>query len=64
MKKEPPFKITNRILQLLQDISHELGGLAGAKLDLAPKKDIIEVSNAITLYNNCSIDCLFANYLP
>jgi hypothetical protein len=92
MKKEPPFKITNRILELLQDISHELGILAGAKLDLAPitlrrnnqiktiqsslaiegntlsidqitsimegkrvlapKKDIIEVNNAITLYNN------------
>ncbi|MCC8369335.1 MAG: palindromic element RPE3 domain-containing protein [Rickettsia endosymbiont of Oxypoda opaca] len=95
MNNKPPFQITNNILELLQNISHELGVLLGAKLYcppvklrknnriktihsslaiegntlsikqitdlingkrvLAPEKDIIEVNNAIKLYNNLNI---------
>ncbi|WP_341793408.1 MULTISPECIES: Fic family protein [unclassified Rickettsia] len=95
MNNKPPFQITNKILELLQNISHELGVLFGAKLYcppiklrknnhiktihsslaiegntlsinqitdlingkrvLAPEKDIIEVNNAIKLYNNLNI---------
>ena len=91
MKHLPPFKITHKILNLSQKISHELGLLNGAKLYpvpielrrknmiqtihsslaiegnmlnesqvtaiinskrvLAPQKDIIEVKNAIKVYN-------------
>jgi len=92
MNKNPPFRITEKILELVQSISHELGVLSGAKLSIvpinlrknnqiktiqsslaiegntltidqitdiingrrviAPKKEIIEVNNAIKLYNN------------
>jgi len=95
MHNKPPFQITNKILGLLQDISYELGILAGSKLYsqpiklrknnqiktihsslaiegnnlsieqitdlidgkrvLAPKKDILEVKNAIKLYNDLNI---------
>ena len=34
MKNTPPFTINNKILSLVQDISHELGVLSGAKLSL------------------------------
>lgn len=33
---KPPFRITNKILELAQGIGHELGILSGAKLDLPP----------------------------
>lgn len=92
MNNKPSFHITNKILQLSQAISYELGVLLGAKLYvppiklrknnriktihsslaiegntlsvtqitdlingkrvLAPKKDIIEVNNAIIVYDN------------
>lgn len=95
MNHTPPFQITNKIIELLQNISHELGVLFGAKLYLppitlrknnhiktihsslaiegntlsikqvtdlingkrvlGPHKDIIEVNNAIKLYNNLNI---------
>ncbi|MEY4463472.1 MAG: hypothetical protein RLZZ81_443 [Pseudomonadota bacterium] len=95
MHNKPPFQITNKILVLLQDISYELGILAGSKLYsqpiklrknnqiktihsslaiegnslsveqitdiingkrvLAPEKDILEVNNAIKLYNDLTI---------
>jgi Fic family protein len=95
MNNKPPFQITNKILGLLQDISYELGILAGSKLYsqpiklrknnqiktihsslaiegnslsveqitdiingkrvLAPEKDILEVNNAIKLYNDLTI---------
>jgi len=95
MNNKPPFQITNKILELLQDISYELGILVGAKLYtspiklrknnqiktlqsslaiegnslsveqitdiingkrvLAPEKDILEVKNAIKLYNDLTI---------
>ncbi len=95
MSNRPPFQITNTILVLLQDISYELGVLAGSKLYsqpiklrknnqiktihsslaiegnnlsikqitdlidgkrvLAPEKDILEVKNAIKLYNDLTI---------
>lgn len=92
MQIYPSFKITNKILALLQSIAHELGVMSGAKIALppiklrknnqiktiqsslaiegntlsidqvtdildgkrvlAPQKDIIEVKNAIRLYDN------------
>ncbi|BBJ31623.1 hypothetical protein RAS_07320 [Rickettsia asiatica] len=92
MNNRPPFQITNKILELSQDVSYELGILAGSKLYsqpiklrknnqiktihsslaiegnslsveqitdiingkrvLAPEKDILEVNNAIKLYND------------
>jgi Fic family protein len=92
MNYKPPFRITNKILELAQDVGHELGLMSGAKLDLppiilrknnqiktiqsslaiegntlsidqvtaviegkrvlAPKKDLVEVNNAIKLYDN------------
>ncbi|MCC8418960.1 MAG: Fic family protein [Rickettsia endosymbiont of Glossina mortisans submortisans] len=95
MSNRPPFQITNTILVLLQDISYELGVLAGSKLYsqpiklrknnqiktihsslaiegnnlsikqitdlidgkrvLASEKDILEVKNAIKLYNDLTI---------
>ncbi|HJD59195.1 MAG TPA: Fic family protein [Rickettsia endosymbiont of Omalisus fontisbellaquei] len=95
MNNKPPFQITNKILGLLQDISYELGILAGSTLYsqpvklrknnqiktihsslaiegnslsveqitdiingkrvLAPEKDILEVNNAIKLYNDLTI---------
>ncbi|MCC8468201.1 MAG: Fic family protein [Rickettsia endosymbiont of Eriopis connexa] len=95
MNNRPPFQITNKILELSQDISYELGVLAGSKLYsqpiklrknnqiktihsslaiegnnlsieqitdlidgkrvLAPEKDILEVKNAIKLYNDLTI---------
>ncbi|WP_375326504.1 Fic family protein [Candidatus Tisiphia endosymbiont of Nemotelus uliginosus] len=95
MSNKPPFQITNKIIELLQSISHELGVLFGAKLYLppinlrknnriktihsslaiegntlnikqitdlingkrvlGPQKDIIEVNNAIKVYNNLNI---------
>ncbi|ABV79147.1 Cell filamentation protein Fic [Rickettsia bellii OSU 85-389] len=95
MNNKPPFQITNKILELLQDISYELGILVGSKLYhapiklrknnqiktlqsslaiegntlsieqvtdlingkrvLAPEKDILEVKNAIELYDNLAI---------
>ncbi|QQV74997.1 hypothetical protein H6P87_00542 [Rickettsia tillamookensis] len=95
MNNRPPFQITNKILELSQDISYELGILAGSKLYsqpiklrknnqiktihsslaiegnnlsieqitdlidgkrvLAPEKDILEVKNAIKLYNDLTI---------
>ncbi|WP_064428815.1 Fic family protein [Rickettsia sp. Tenjiku01] len=92
MNSKPSFQITNKILELSQDISYELGILAGSKLYsqpiknnqiktihsslaiegnslsveqitdiingkrvLAPEKDIVEVKNAIKLYNNLTI---------
>lgn len=95
MNNKLPFQITNKILGLLQDISYELGILAGSKLYsqpiklrknnqiktihsslaiegnslsveqitdiingkrvLAPEKDILEVNNAIKLYNDLTI---------
>ncbi|EAA25442.1 Fic family protein [Rickettsia sibirica] len=95
MSSKPSFQITNKILELSQDISYELGILAGSKLYsqpiklrknnqiktihsslaiegnslsveqitdiindkrvLAPEKDIVEVKNAIKLYNNLTI---------
>ncbi|CAK6515457.1 Fic family protein [Rickettsia helvetica] len=95
MNNRPPFQITNKILELSQDISYELGILAGSKLYsqpiklrknnqiktihsslaiegnslsveqitdiingkrvLAPEKDILEVNNAIKLYNDLTI---------
>ena len=91
IKTQPYFRITNKILELIQAIGHELGVSKGAKLGLppiilrknnqiktiqsslaiegntlnieqitdimegkrvlAPQKDIIEVNNAIKLYN-------------
>ena len=36
MNYKPPFRITNKILELAQGIGHELGLLSGAKLDLPP----------------------------
>lgn len=91
MNYKPPFKITNIVLELLQNVSRELGFLVGAKLKpspialrkkntiktiqsslsiegnslsidqitailegrriIAPKKDIIEVKNAIETYS-------------
>lgn len=36
MNYKPPFRITNKILELAQGIGHELGLLSGAKLDLLP----------------------------
>ncbi|KJW02694.1 fic family filamentation induced by cAMP cell division protein [Rickettsia endosymbiont of Ixodes pacificus] len=95
MNSKPPFQITNKILELSQDISYELGILAGSKLYsqpiklrknnqiktihsslaiegnslsveqitdiingkrvLAPEKDILEVNNAIKLYNDLTM---------
>ncbi|ABV76137.1 Fic family protein [Rickettsia rickettsii] len=95
MNSKPSFQITNKILELSQDISYELGIVAGSKLYsqpiklrknnqiktiysslaiegnslsveqitdiindkrvLAPEKDIVEVKNAIKLYNNLTI---------
>lgn len=95
MNSKPPFQITNKILELSQDISYELGILAGSKLYsqpirlrkdnqiktihsslaiegnslsveqitdiingkrvLAPEKDILEVNNAMKLYNDLTI---------
>ena len=102
MSYKPPFKITNNILLLIQDISKSLGFLSGAKLKLqpttlrksnkiqtiqsslaiegnnltidqitavllgkkvlAPKKDIIEVQNAIKVYEQiCNYNPLSLN---
>ncbi|CAF2233140.1 unnamed protein product [Rotaria magnacalcarata] len=36
MNYKPPFRITNKILELAQDVGHELGLMSGAKLDLPP----------------------------
>lgn len=95
MNNRPPFQITNKVLELSQDISYELGILAGSKIYsqpiklrknnqiktihsslaiegnnlsikqitdlidgkrvLAPEKDILEVKNAIKLYNDLTI---------
>ncbi|WP_041078061.1 palindromic element RPE3 domain-containing protein [Rickettsia asembonensis] len=95
MSNRPHFQITNKILELSQDISYELGILAGSKIYsqpiklrknnqiktihsslaiernnlsikqitdlidgkrvLAPEKDILEVKNAIKLYNDLTI---------
>lgn len=95
MSNRPPFQITNKVLELSQDISYELGVLAGSKLYsqpiklrknnqiktihsslaiegnnlsikqitdlidgkrvLAPEKDILEVKNAMKLYNDLTI---------
>lgn len=38
MGKQPPFSLTTKILKLSQDIAHELGLLAGAKLSHPPIK--------------------------
>jgi len=34
MNYKPPFRITNKILELAQGVGHELGLLSGTKLDL------------------------------
>ena len=92
MSKNPPFTITNCILNLAKEIGHKLGLLAGLRIEplpvklrkenqiktiqstlsiegnsldveqvqsilegkvvIAPKKDLIEVKNAIALYGN------------
>lgn len=99
MSYKPPFELNSKIFQLSQEISREIGMLAGAKLDMpsvklrrmnniktiqaslaiegntlsldqvthifdgklvvGPKKDILEVQNAIGVYKNLqSFNCV------
>jgi Fic family protein len=57
MQKQPPFRITNRILELLQNISLELGVLTGAKLNFAPvmlrkKNQIKTIQSSLAIEGN------------
>jgi len=57
MKNIPPFTVTNRILQLSQDISYELGILSGAKIYPVPialrrKNKIKTIQSSLAIEGN------------
>lgn len=55
MSMTPPFQITPKVLKLSQDISLELGKLAGAKIDLVPLR-LRRLSNIKTIQASLAIE--------